>query len=146
VNGLQLGTNFRVDMYGNLYASSGTFDGTIYAKNIAYGYDEKAGIDYGSVSGSAIATESIKGSRLALGTIGYNQLSDDVNTDLEYGYAAHQVTAGIVRAGFLKAETLSGHVIKIGGKFDDGQTLAATAITYKDGNDKVKTIHIITWT
>lgn len=146
VNGLQLGKNFRVDMYGNLYASSGTFDGTIYAKNIAYGYDEEAGINYGSISGSAITTESIKGSRLALGTISYNQLSDDVNTDLSYGYAARQVTAGIVRAGLLKAETLSGHVIKMGGKYDDGQTLAATSITYKDGNDKVKTINIITWT
>ena len=36
-DGIQLGKNFKVDSSGNLTAASGTFTGTIYAKNIQYG-------------------------------------------------------------------------------------------------------------
>ena len=36
-DGIQLGKNFKVDSAGNLTAASGTFTGTIYAKNIQYG-------------------------------------------------------------------------------------------------------------
>lgn len=146
VNGIQLGKNFRVDMQGNLYASSGTFTGTIYAGNIAYGYDTNTGIDYGSLNGGAISSGSIYSTAIANGTIGSVKLSSDVNTALNQAYAAYRVTTGNVVAKFLRATTLSGGTIKMGGITDDGQTLVATSITYKDGNDSVKTLNVISWT
>ena len=54
-SGIQLGKNFRVDMQGNLYASSGTFEGNVNAGNIQYGgsagYMSGGGISSGSISG-----------------------------------------------------------------------------------------------
>ena len=61
VNGIQLGTRFRVDSQGNLYAGNGTFDGNIYAKNIRYGGD------YGTLSGGAISPWSLDTGQFAQG-------------------------------------------------------------------------------
>ena len=54
-DGIQLGRNFKVDSAGNLTAASGTFNGTIYAKNIAYGGN--AGTFNGAgLTGSTVGT------------------------------------------------------------------------------------------
>lgn len=62
-NGIYIGTDgialgggkFKVDSYGNISASSATFDGNVYASNIQYGnvggYFNGAGIAGGSISG-----------------------------------------------------------------------------------------------
>lgn len=56
---------FEVDSAGNLYAQSGTFAGSVYAKNIKSG-----GTTYGYFDGSGIANDSIYGySKIADGTV-----------------------------------------------------------------------------
>lgn len=63
-NGIALGalsadkihSKFQVDSAGNLYAQSGTFAGSVYAKNIQYG-----GNTYGYFNGSGISSNSIAG-------------------------------------------------------------------------------------
>ena len=58
---------FRVDSAGNLYATSGTFSGNVYAKNIQYGGN------YGTFSGAGLTAGSIAyGSSGALGSSWYN--------------------------------------------------------------------------
>ena len=57
-DGIQLGTKFRVDSQGNLYASSGTFDGEVYASSIRYGTGS-GGQNYGYLNGGAISPYSI---------------------------------------------------------------------------------------
>lgn len=133
INGFQMGNKFRVDMSGNLYAASGTFEGNVYAKNIQYGTKET-----GTLSGGAITVNSI-----SAGLDG--PLSRGVNDSLSYANTANDVFTGNTWAKFVKAETLSGHVIKMGGKTDDGYTLGTTSISYTNGDGKVKTLNVVTW-
>lgn len=134
IQGFQMGNQFRVDIAGNLYAASGTFEGNVYAKNIQYG-NEKTG----SLPGGAITMNSIVAGQ-------YGPLSKGVNDSLSYANYSNDVFNGSVRAGFVKAETLSGHVIKMGGKTDEGCTLGTTSISYTNGNGKVETLNVVTWT
>lgn len=133
INGFQMGKNFRVDMQGNLYAASGTFEGTIYAGNIVYG--SKNGVNYGTLNGAAIAGTSIK----------LGKLESGVQTSLGYANYANDVFSGNVRASFVKASTLSGSVIKMGGVSDDGYTLGTTQISYTKGDGTVATLNVVTW-
>lgn len=132
-SGFQMGKNFRVDMQGNLYAASGTFEGTIYAGNIVYG--SKNGVNYGTLNGAAIAGTSIK----------LGKLESGVQTSLGYANYANDVFSGNVRASFVKASTLSGSVIKMGGVSDDGYTLGTTQISYTKGDGTVATLNVVTW-
>ena len=54
-SGIQLGPYFQVDRYGELYAYSGTFTGTVYAGSIDYdgnaGFFNGSGLEYCSVQG-----------------------------------------------------------------------------------------------
>ena len=61
-DGIQLGTKFRVDAQGNLYASSGHFDGDVYARNILYGTGS-GGQNYGYLPGGAISQYSLDSSQ-----------------------------------------------------------------------------------
>ena len=65
-DGIQLGTNFRVDAQGNLYASSGHFDGDVYASNIKYGTGS-GGQNYGYLPGGAISQYSLDTTQFAQG-------------------------------------------------------------------------------
>lgn len=64
-NGIYIGTDgislgggkFKVDSFGNLTASSGTFTGNVYAGNIKYGTEN--GINYGTMGGGGITAGSI---------------------------------------------------------------------------------------
>ena len=77
-SGIQLGKNFKVDMQGNLSASSGTFSGNVYAGNI------KHGGDYGTFSGGGISSGSISGNRLIANTISTAYTSNGINISLGY--------------------------------------------------------------
>lgn len=77
-SGIQLGKNFKVDMQGNLSASSGTFSGNVYAGNIQYGGSA------GYMSGGGISSGSISGNRLASHTVGTAYTSSGINTSLGY--------------------------------------------------------------
>ena len=80
-SGIQLGKNFRVDMQGNLSASSGTFSGNVYAGSIKY--DEKASDNvYGRFNGTGIAGGSISGSRLKANTVSTSYTSTGINASL----------------------------------------------------------------
>lgn len=77
-DGIQLGTRFRVDSYGNLYAASGTFDGAVYASNI-----KSTAIDgYGGYfNGSGISQYSLTGDQMSYlirGSLGYADFSNEV--------------------------------------------------------------------
>lgn len=68
VDGIQLGTRFRVDAAGNLYAGSGNFDGNVYAKNIQYGTGS-GGQNYGYFSGGGISLASLGTPQLMQGVV-----------------------------------------------------------------------------
>lgn len=87
-SGIQLGKNFKVDMQGNLYASSGTFAGDVYAGNIQYGgsagYMNGGGISSGSISGGW-------GGQIGSGTITTANTISGINASLsngDYAYGA----------------------------------------------------------
>lgn len=87
-SGIQLGKNFKVDMQGNLYASSGTFSGNVYAGNIQYGGSA------GYMSGGGISSGSISGNRLASHTVGTAYTSSGINTSLGYADFSNGVFNG----------------------------------------------------
>lgn len=84
-SGIQLGKNFKVDMSGNLTASSGRFEGTVYAGNIDYGgnagYFNGGGLSGGSVGAGKIESYSLSTGQFAGGvrsSLGYANFSNDV--------------------------------------------------------------------
>ena len=95
INGIQLGSKFRVDAAGNLYASSGNFEGNVYAKNIQYG--SSGGNNYGYFSGSGISSQSL----------GTTQLVSGVVTSLGYANFANDVFNNRDTANYVKAKSVN---------------------------------------
>lgn len=127
VNGIRLGKNFSVDMYGNLTAKNGTFDGTIYAGNIVFG---ETG---GYLDGGAIADMSLSGTALHKNTIGTSRLSAGVNTSLGYANTAHNFFEGTYTANKLFCNELSASV-KVSAKtlYQGGVGFYSKSVTFKD--------------
>ena len=88
ISGIQLGKNFKVDMQGNLTASSGTFTGNVYAGNIQYGNSA------GYLSGSGISSGSISGNRLGANTVTTAYTSGGMNPSLGYADYANGALVG----------------------------------------------------
>lgn len=119
-SGLQLGSNFRVDSSGNLYASSGTFSGNVYAKNISYGgnagYMSGGAISDSSIGGGKISNSTITGGKIADYTIGGGNiagsavgtriLSSGVNSTLQNSDWAYGVCKGWNVAEFISCRGL----------------------------------------
>lgn len=99
-SGIQLGKNFRVDMQGNLYASSGTFDGNVNAGNIQYGGSA------GYMSGGGISSGSISGNRLAANTVSTEYTSSGINTSLGRADFANGVFSGYNTASYVSCNRL----------------------------------------
>lgn len=99
-NGIQLGKSFKVDVNGNLQASSGKFTGTVYAGSIKYGKTE------GYFSGSGISSGTITGNRLVSRTVGTAYVSAGINTSLGYADFSNDVFNGTERATTVKASSL----------------------------------------
>ncbi len=105
-SGIQLGKNFKVDMSGNLTASSGRFEGTVYAGNIDYGGN--AGYFSGSgLSGGSVGAGKIVGNSLSTG-----QFVGGVNASLGYANFSRDVFDGYdscsyMKTGVLQASTAS---------------------------------------
>lgn len=135
VNGLRLGKNFSVDMFGNLTARNGIFDGTIYAGNIVFG---ETG---GYLNGGAISSGTIFSSAIADATIGSVKLSTGVRDALSEGSSAYAMCMGNATAKWVKTTTLSANTIYLGGS----KTLGTAEIIYKDGNGKNKYLRVVTW-
>ena len=99
-SGIQLGKNFKVDMQGNLTASSGTFSGNVYAGNIQYGGSA------GYMSGGGISSGSISGNRLVANTVSTAYTSSGINTSLGYADFSNGVFNGYNTASNLNVGTL----------------------------------------
>ena len=99
-SGIQLGKNFKVDMQGNLSASSGTFSGNVYAGNIQYGSSA------GYLSGSGISSGSISGNRLVANTVTTAHTSGGINTSLGYADFANGVFGGWNTASYTQCNNL----------------------------------------
>lgn len=121
-SGIQLGKNFRVDMQGNLSASSGTFSGNVYAGNIQYGGSA------GYMSGGGISSGSISGNRLASHTVGTAYTSSGINTSLGYADFANGAFNGYNWVGnlFTGQLKISGAVEMFGSKIGRYSTTVAT--------------------
>lgn len=86
--GLQVGTDFRVDAYGHLYAASGHFSGTVQAGNINYGGDA------GYFSGGGLSDRSVGGVKVGQSTLTTYNTSGGINTSLGYADFAYGVLNG----------------------------------------------------
>ncbi len=97
-SGLQLGSNFRVDSAGNLYATSGTFSGNVYAGNISYGgnagYMSGSAISNSSIGGGKISNSTITGGKIASNTISTTNTTSGINTSLGYADYAYSCCMG----------------------------------------------------
>lgn len=120
-DGISLGGGkFKVDSAGNLTASSGTFSGNVYAKNIQYGGD------YGTMGGGGITAGSI-------GTGTGSPLSSYAIGGIGGGVGFNDMNSGSVRA----------YIYGSSGGFSGGvsmTTLSATAIAIGDNY-----AHNISW-
>lgn len=113
-SGLRIGSKFSVDNQGNLRASSGIFDGNVYAKNITYGgnagYLNGAGIQSGTVTGGGY---SGTGGQIAPYTLG------DYNVARSGGYGAYSTAAfnSSVQGGLYGGTSYSKAIKKTGGEY-----------------------------
>lgn len=121
-SGIQLGKNFKVDMQGNLSASSGTFSGNVYAGNIQYGGSA------GYMSGGGISSGSIYGNRLAANTVSTAYTSSGINKSLGYADFANGAFNGYNWVGnlFTGQLKISGSVEMFGSKIGRYSTTVAT--------------------
>jgi hypothetical protein len=102
--GIQLGKNFKVDSAGNLYAYSGTFEGTVTAGNILYGQSADGTKNYGTLNGSALTggtvngtaliNNTIAGGKLKYNTVSTSYTSSGINTSLGWADFANGVFNG----------------------------------------------------
>ena len=106
-DGIQLGTKFRVDAQGNLYASSGHFDGDVYASNIKYGTGS-GGQNYGYLPGGAISQYSLDTSQFAQGvrnSLGYANLFNSATIQGSGNYPSYfRATTLSAEQGMLSPE------------------------------------------
>lgn len=133
-SGIQLGKNFKVDMQGNLTASSGTFSGNVYAGNIQYGGSA------GYMSGGGISSGSIYGNRLVDNTVTTDYTSSGINASLGYADFANGVFNGYNRASKIACDQLSASEILLSGK-----KMGTSTINYVDVNGKSHAVNIVTW-
>ena len=130
-SGIQLGKNFKVDMQGNLTASSGTFTGNVYAGNIQYGNSA------GYLSGSGISSGSISGNRLVANTVTTAYTSGGINTSLGYADFANGVFGGGNTAPNLKTGEKG---LSIG-----DHTVQVASVSFRDGSGNTVSLKYLTW-
>lgn len=141
ISGIQLGTNFKVDNAGNLYANSGTFEGTVNAGNIRFGED------YGTLDGSGLTANTVSGNRLKYNTISTAYTSSGINTSLGWADFANGVFNGYSEAQFIKCLRMdcsgaaSAARLTLGGR---SVSLSEIKVMTEDGTSK--TIRYLGWT
>ena len=130
-NGIQLGKNFKVDMSGNLTASSGRFEGTVYAGSIDYGGNA------GYFSGSGLSGGSVGAGKIVGNSLGTGQFAGGVNTSLGYADFANGVFNGWSTAPSLSTED-RGLVI-------GGHRVAVASTSFRDGTGGAVSLRYLTW-
>ena len=109
-SGIQLGKNFKVDMSGNLYAYSGTFEGNVNAGKIKYGGSA------GYFSGGGLSDYSIGGGKVAGSTLGTRVMTGGIISSLNNGDYARNLFTGIADYGAsIKIGTVSCKTLYKGG-------------------------------
>lgn len=141
--GIQLGKNFKVDSSGNLFATSGTFTGSVRAGNIKFGgdngYMDGYGIQAGTVRGGS-------GGEIRGGSISTFNTSGGINTSLGYADYANGVLNGWNEFGKLSGSNLIAKQIQASQQMIlRGRYLKLDTITYKDGSGVTRTKNIVTW-
>lgn len=136
IKGIQLGKNFKVDLQGNLEASSGKFTGNVYANKILSGVDANTGTDYGTFSGSGISPGSITGSKVAGSTLGTGNMVNGILNSLSYADFAHGVfndwnSAPVIRCESLRVKDKYFAPITIYYKNAGGSTSYVTVLGYR---------------
>lgn len=121
-NGIALGKNsaFRVDSGGNLYATSGTFTGTVHAGSIQYGgnagYMSGNGLQSGSVGGSAgngrLSGGSVGNSNMANATLSKDKLNAALQNQIE---KIDALLAGNIRVSWLNATAVATNSLYVNG-------------------------------
>ena len=99
-SGIQLGKDFKVDMSGNLTASSGRFEGTVYAGSIDYGGNA------GYFSGSGLSGGSVGAGKIVGNSLGTGQFAGGVNTSLGYADFSNGVFNGWNTASSVNTSSL----------------------------------------
>ena len=127
ISGIQLGKNFKVDMQGNLYAYSGTFEGNVNAGNIQFGGNA------GYLSGSGLASHSVYGSQIGYNTISTAYTTSGVNTSLGYANFANDVFNWRATAPYVCCS-----YVVIGGK-----RYAPGTIRYKNASGGTSTARVL---
>lgn len=100
---INIADTFRVDSYGNLYAESGTFTGSVYAGSIL------SGDDAGYFDGSGLLDYSIYGGdygKIDYGTITSYNTDYGINDSLYYANFANDVFNGYQTASFGSFSTI----------------------------------------
>lgn len=128
-SGIQLGKNFKVDMSGELTASSGRFEGTVYAGSIDYGGDA------GYFSGSGLSGDSVGAGKIVGNSLSTGQFTEGVNASLGYADYANGVFNGWNTPYAIGAE----HI------YLDGNALGTSTISYMDGNGSSRTLNVVVW-
>lgn len=131
-SGIQLGKSFKVDMSGNLEATSGRFIGEVYAGRINYGGDA------GHLWGEAISEGSVSGGwggQIAGGTIGTYNTTGGINASLGYADFANGVFNGWNVASAIGADRI----------YLAGHPLGLQTVSYTDGNGNSRTMNIVSW-
>lgn len=129
--GIQCGKSFKVDMSGNLTASSGRFEGTVYAGNIDYGGSA------GYFSGSGLSGGSVGAGKIVGNSLGTGQFAGGVNTSLGYADFANGVFNGWNTAPSLSTED-KGLVI-------GGHKIAVASTSFRDGNGGTVSLRYLMW-
>lgn len=133
-SGIQLGKNFKVDMHGNLSASSGTFSGNVYAGNIQYG--DSAGY----LSGSGLASHSVYGSQIGYNTISTAYTSGGINTSLGYADYAYGCLKGWTKISALSASSLDTNDLTI-----ENHQIDLKTISYMNASGGTSTANVLVW-
>lgn len=133
-SGIQLGKNFKVDMQGNLSASSGTFSGNVYAGNIQYGGNA------GYFSGGGISSGSIYGNRLVGNTITTAYTSAGINASLANADYAYGCVKGWNTIPALHAGSLDTNDLTI-----EGRQINRSTIRYTNSSGGISTAYVLVW-
>ena len=131
-SGLQLGSKFRVDMSGNLYANSGRFEGEVCAGNIQYGGAN------GTLWGEAITSESLSGGwggQIESGGISTYNTTGGINASLASADFANSVFNGWTEASVIGADRM----------YLGGYPLGLSTLSYKDGYGNTRTGRFVMW-
>lgn len=134
ISGIQLGKNFRVDMQGNLKATSGTFTGSVYAGNIQYG--DSAGY----LSGSGLASHSVYGSQIGYNTISTAYTSGGINASLANADYAYGCVKGWNTVTALHAGSLDTNDLTI-----ENRQINRSKIRYMNASGGISTANVLVW-